>query len=166
MARVFIGIGSNIRPEKNIVAAVSALQKTFGRLDISGVYESKAVGFAGANFYNLVVGFDTGLAPGELTRALNDIEDALGRERGITRYSSRTLDLDLLLYEDLVIDGDGLKLPRGDIVKFAFVLCPLAEIAGDLPHPVSGQSFREIWRAFDKTGQELWPVELAFSDVF
>ena len=166
MTQVFIGIGSNIDPKKNIIAAVDALQRNFGQLSISTVYESKAVGFEGSNFYNLVVGFDTELDPEVLTKSLNDIEDALGRERSEERYSSRTLDLDLLLYADLVRNEEGLKLPRGDILKFAFVLCPLAELAGNLRHPVDGRSFSELWQVFDKTGQELWPVELVFTEVF
>ena len=91
-----------------------------------------------------MAGFDTGLAPVALTHALHEIEAALGREHSIARYSSRTLDLDLLLYEDWVIDEDGLQLPRDDILQFAFVLRPLAEIAGARRHPVSGRSFREL----------------------
>ncbi len=162
MAQVFIGVGSNIEPEKNIVAAVSELQNAFGALDLSRVYESKALGFVGNNFYNLVVGLATGLGPQALLQSLSFIEDKLGRERNVASYSSRTLDLDLLLYEDLVIDEAGLQLPRADILKFSFVLCPLAEIAGARTHPVSGRSFSEIWETFDQRGQELWPVELVF----
>lgn len=161
---IYIGVGSNIEPQRHIPAAISRLKERFGELQLSNVYESEAVGFEGDNFYNLVVGLETELEPHAITHELNKIEDALGRKRNIPRYSSRTLDLDLLLYGDLVQHNDQLKLPRNDIMKFAFVLRPLAEIAGDSLHPVDGRTFRQIWDAFAQKEQSLWPVEMDFSE--
>lgn len=158
MARVYVSIGSNIDRERNIAAALASLREQFGELQQSTVYETEAVGFEGDPFYNLVVGFDTALAPRELARLLRDIEDRHGRQRNGGKFSARTLDLDLLLYDDLVLDEPDLKLPRAEILEYAFVLRPLAEIAGQRRHPLSGFSFADLWGAFDPTAQPMWPV--------
>ena len=132
----------------------------FHGLRISTIYENKAVGFSGDNFYNFVVGCETGLELDEVISTLHRIEDEHGRDRSQPRFSSRTLDLDLLLYDDLVIDTGSLQLPRPDIDKYAYVLCPLAEIAPELRHPVSGKSYARLWSEFDRSDQELWPVKM------
>lgn len=160
MTRAYIGIGSNIDREASIRGGVARLREVFGPLLLSTVYESPAFGFQGDNFYNLVAGFDTDLGPGELERELHAIEHGLGRERGQPRYASRTLDLDLLLYGDLVRHDDEVNVPREDVRKFAFVLRPLAEIAGELRHPETGQTLEAMWAVFDQPDQALWPVQL------
>ena len=104
MARVFIGIGSNIERESSIRAAVQALRARFGLLMLSNVYESRPIGFEGGNFYNLVAAFDADEPPEAVIATLHDIEQRLGRERATSRYTSRTIDLDLLLYGDLGLD--------------------------------------------------------------
>lgn len=160
MARVYISLGSNIDRERNIAAALEALTDAFGTLVRSSVYECAAVGFDSAPFYNLVVGFDTDMNPRAVQGLLRVIEDRSGRVR-TGSLSARTLDLDLLLYDDLVVEEEGLLLPRDDITRYAFVLGPLAEIAGDRRHPVSGQRFDAMWSGFDDARQELkhidWP---------
>jgi 2-amino-4-hydroxy-6-hydroxymethyldihydropteridine diphosphokinase len=158
MARVYVGMGSNVDPEVNIRLGIKALREAFGELILSPVYESKAIGFEGDNFYNLVVGFDTALDPKSLARQLHDIEFRHGCKRDAPRFSPRTLDLDLLLYDDLVLSEGELELPRKEIMEYAFVLRPLADIAGDRRHPVTGQRFQDLWQSFDQAAQPLWSV--------
>ena len=152
MSEVFIGIGSNINPEINIPDCISMLEQQYGRLNLSPVYESEPVGFTGANFFNLVAGFETDLTPDELVESLHTIEDSFDRSRNSSSLSSRTLDLDLLLYDDLIIKNENLEIPREEILKYAFVLCPLADIVGDYRHPVNGRQYSELWREFDVKG--------------
>lgn len=159
MPRVYISIGSNIEPARHVRLAVTALHEYYGELLISSVYESEAVGFAGENFYNLVVGLDTEQAVEEVNRILHEIEDRYGRERSGPRFSARTIDLDLLLYDDLVLQQDKLVLPREEILQNAFVLWPLAEIAPDVIHPLQKQSMASLWQQFDKSQQQLMPIE-------
>lgn len=159
MARVYVSVGSNIDRERNVASALSALTDTYGELQQSRTYETQAVGFTGDAFYNLVVGFETDQSPQQVAAALNRIEDQHGRDRSAGKFSDRSLDLDLLLYDDVVLDEPGLQLPRPEILEYAFVLKPLAEIAGDMRHPVNGFSFSALWDAFDPTAQPMWPLE-------
>ena len=158
MARVYISIGSNIEPARYVRLAVTALHEYFGRLEISSVYESEAVGFDGDNFYNLVVGLDTEQGVNEVNRLLHEIEDRYGRDRIGPRFSARTIDLDLLLYDDLVMSEGKLVLPREEILHNAFVLWPLAEIAPELQHPLEKKTMSALWQSFDKNKQQLMPI--------
>lgn len=145
MARVFIGIGSNIDKEKNIASSVAALRAHFGHLDISSVYETPAFGFEGDDFHNLVVGFDTNQSPLEISQALKRIEADHHRTHGKESFVSRTLDLDQLLYDDLVLQMDGVNLPHPDVLRYNFMLGPLAELAGDVRHPQEKCTIAELW---------------------
>ena len=160
MSTVFIGIGSNINPEENIRSGIQQLSELGSVLNISGVYESKAYGFVGDNFYNLAVAMETELPPRELNRMLREIEDNHGRLREIPRFTSRALDLDLLIYDDLINHDEEVDVPRQDILTYAFVIKPLAEIAGDIIHPESGAKLSEIWDSFNQSNQDIWPVKL------
>ncbi|MFC6669685.1 2-amino-4-hydroxy-6-hydroxymethyldihydropteridine diphosphokinase [Marinobacterium aestuariivivens] len=162
MARVYVSIGSNIERERNIASGLDALALAFGELTLSSVFESEAVGFDGDHFYNLVAGFDTGLAVGELSRVLKEIEDRNGRCRQGPKFSARTLDIDILTYDDLRGKVDGVDLPRAEILKNAFVLRPLAEIAPEETHPKAGRTYAELWQAYDKQQQRLWPVDFVW----
>jgi len=142
---VYIGLGSNVDREKNIVLAIKEMRKVFGGLELSPVYESAAVGFDGSNFLNLVAGFNTDDEVGEVVKALRAIEDSLGRDRSQPRFSPRPIDLDILTYDDLEIDEPGLQIPRDEILENAFVLRPLQDIAAEVLHPVLKQSYRELW---------------------
>jgi 2-amino-4-hydroxy-6-hydroxymethyldihydropteridine diphosphokinase len=160
MPKVHVGIGSNIERERNVRAAIAAMRKRFGELDISRIYETEPVGFEGDPFYNMVATFDTDLPPMQLVDILREIENGNERDRQTPRLASRTLDLDLLLYGDLAVHQDGLTIPREDITRHAFVLRPLADIAGDTRHPVSGKTFAELWAAFDASEQPTRPVHI------
>lgn len=158
MARVWISLGSNIEREHNIRAALHDLQGEFGSLLISPVYESEAVGFSGDAFYNLVVGIDTDRPVQELMTRFRAIESAHGRTREGGGFASRTLDIDLLTYGDAVISVQGTRLPRDEITRYAFVLLPLSELAGDSVHPELGETYQALWARFDQTAQRLWPI--------
>jgi 2-amino-4-hydroxy-6-hydroxymethyldihydropteridine diphosphokinase len=158
MAQVYVSIGSNIERERNIESALQALAAAYGELRQSSVYESAAVGFDSAPFYNLVVAFQTEASPQSVQETLHRIENDQGRSR-TAALAARTLDLDLLLYDDLVIQAGKLLLPRSDIDRYAFVLGPLAEIAGEQRHPVTGIRYADMWSAFDTAGQELQRVD-------
>jgi 2-amino-4-hydroxy-6-hydroxymethyldihydropteridine diphosphokinase len=138
---------------------VRELTAHYGSLTLSPVYESKALGFEGENFYNLVAGFDSAESVERIKQVLAEIESRLGRVRGVERYSARTLDLDLLLYGDMVQHDGQVDLPHPDIRRYAFVLRPLADIAPDLRHPETNLSCAEMWRQFDGSGQEIRAVE-------
>ncbi len=159
MPRVYLGLGSNIDRERHIRAALRELEERFGVLLISPVYESVAVGFEGDNFYNLVVGIDTDLSVGELSLLLRAIEDANGRIRGGPKFSARTLDIDILTYGNACGEIDGVQLPRDEVLKNAFVLRPLADIAGQDRHPATARPFAEHWDAYDQQRQKLWCIE-------
>lgn len=162
MATIYISLGSNIDRENNTRAGIDALKQAFGQLELSSVYESEAVGFEGDAFYNMVIACEVKIPVHEANQVLRDIEDANGRDRSGPKFSSRTLDLDLLLYDDLMMDENGLKLPRGEILKNAFVLWPMAEIAPQLKHPETGTSYAVLWSAFDKTKEDLRPIDFTF----
>ncbi len=159
MPRVWLSIGSNLDREQHIRGAVRALRAEFPDLILSRVYESPPVGFEGALFFNLVVGFFTELPVERLVERLRAIETAHGRVRQERKFVSRTLDIDLLTYGDQVLNRGGIRLPREEITQYSFVLLPLSEVAGEERHPVNGKSFRELWQAFDAGEQPLWPSE-------
>lgn len=163
MARVFISIGSNIDREQHIRAAVRALREHFGKLTLSRVYENRPIGFEGDNFYNLVVAIHTDKSPDAVAAILHGIERQQGRTRRHSRFSSRTIDLDLLLYDDLLSEQTTLRLPRPEIDEYACVLRPLAELAPETRHPRNGETFSTLWARFDQATQPLTPVSLKLS---
>lgn len=155
MPSVYISIGSNIDRSRNIRGAVAALQRRYGKVQLSSVYETEAVGFSGDPFYNLVAQIDTEESIDQVVAALDRIEEEHGRLRGAQRYQPRTLDLDLLLYGDMIATGSEYSVPRAEITRYAFVLSPLAELAPQLRHPQSGETCASLWAHFDKSGQAL-----------
>lgn len=159
MAKVYVSVGTNIDRERNVASALAALAREYDGLEQSRIFETQAVGFSGDLFYNLVVAFETGQSPQQVAAVLNRIEDAHGRDRQADKFSNRSLDLDLLLYNDLIVNEQGVTLPRPEILENAFVLRPLAEIAGDRKHPVTGVSFAAMWDQFDAASQPMWPLD-------
>ena len=160
MIQVYLGLGSNIDRHRHITAALDALSRTYGELSLSSVFESEAVGFDGSPFFNMVVGLVTEQSIAQLSDRLKQIEDANGRRRQGPKFASRTLDIDILLYGDWVGDYDGVRLPRDEITKNAFVLWPLAQIAPEREHPTLNNSFAQLWAEYDKERQKLRPVPL------
>ncbi len=159
MRRVYLSLGSNIEPEHYLRAAIDALHAQFGNLLVSRLIRTEAVGFEGPAFLNLALGLDTDWSPQELDDWLHALEDRHGRRRDVERYSSRTLDIDIILFGDLIVDGPGhLQIPR-DELKHVFVLAPLAEIAPDARHPHSGRSMAELWNAHPERDQVLERIE-------
>jgi len=159
LPKVYVSIGSNVDRKKNICSCLDELKNIFGELQVSAIYENKSVGFDGENFYNLVVMFETLHDVKELTPIFREIESMHGRIRGGEKFSSRTLDVDLLLYDDLILKSDSLKVPRDEIIRYAFVLRPLSEIAPNLIHPELGKTISELWASF-KSKDKMRAVEL------
>ncbi|MGB7757626.1 MAG: 2-amino-4-hydroxy-6-hydroxymethyldihydropteridine diphosphokinase [Salinisphaera sp.] len=159
MTEVVVGMGSNIEPERHVRAALGQLAERFGALDVSPIYTCPAVGFSGADFVNLVVAFETDEPIETVQAGLREIEAAGGRDRA-GRDGSRTMDLDMLLFGDRVFDNGDIRVPRADILEYAFVLRPLAEIRPHARHPGNGRSYRELWAAFDRSGQPLTEISL------
>lgn len=158
MPKVFVGIGSNMDRERSVRAGVAELKQAYGEVQLSSVYESDAVGFDGDAFYNLVAAFDTEDSVEQVVANLAGIEDRHGRLRSGERFAPRTLDLDLLLFGDEIITTEKYHVPRDEIPRYAFVLWPLAEIAPDMKHPETGESFAQMWDKFDKRNQLLRPI--------
>lgn len=158
MITAYLSIGSNVEPVANIRRGLGLLQDEFGELQLSPVYRSAAVGFEGDAFLNLAAALRTDSPVAQLAATLDEIENRCGRVRNGVRFGPRTLDLDLLTYGDLVIDQPGLKLPRDEILSYAFVLRPLADLAPDALHPTSGRSYASLWAERAATAQALSPA--------
>jgi 2-amino-4-hydroxy-6-hydroxymethyldihydropteridine diphosphokinase len=159
MSPVWVSVGSNIDPVRHIRSAARALAARFGPVRLSRVYETAPVGFEGAAFLNLVIGFATDESAEAVLKALRAIEDAEGRDRSGPAFGPRTLDLDLLVYGELNGEVSGKPLPHPDILKYPFVLGPLAELAPHQRHPALGKSYGELWRQMRaREGVELKPV--------
>lgn len=157
--RAWLSVGSNVDRKANVTGCIKALRDEFGELVISTVYENASFGFEGSPFYNLVVGLDSDRSIDELTKIFRQIEADHGRIRGGPKFAARSLDVDLLTYGDQVVKQGSLELPRPEILEYAFVLGPLAEVAGGERHPVSGETYSELWGRFDKSGHVLTPVD-------
>ena len=164
MATVFLGLGSNVDRQQNLRLAIRELRRRYGQLEISNVYDNAAVGFEGSNFLNLVVRLHTDESPADMHAQIESIHDMAGRERGKAKFMSRPLDIDMLLYDDLVLDEPPIRVPRADILKYGFVLRPLQEIAPDLVHPVTGQTMAEHWQQFDQNSHLLLLSDLEFTN--
>jgi 2-amino-4-hydroxy-6-hydroxymethyldihydropteridine diphosphokinase len=157
MARVYLSLGSNLEPQRHLPAAVEALRARFGALCVSPSYRSRAVGFDGADFVNLAVGLDTGLSPEALDGWLHALEDHHGRRRDVPRFSDRTLDIDIVLYGDRVVEGPGhLQIPRAEL-RHAFVLKPLVDIAPDAVVAGDGRTLAQCWSVHpDNVAGSIW----------
>jgi 2-amino-4-hydroxy-6-hydroxymethyldihydropteridine diphosphokinase len=145
MSTAWLGLGSNVNAETNIRAGIGELADRFDSVVLSPVYTSKAIGFSGDDFINLVARVETTMPPLELRDYLRDLEDRHGRKRDVPKFSDRSLDIDILIYDDLVVYSPKLEIPRFEILKFAHVLKPLADLDPSLVHPVERRTLAEIW---------------------
>lgn len=159
MAEVFVAAGSNIEPQDKLRLALALLRERFGALHVSRAYRNRAVGFNGDDFVNLAVGFSTDAAIEEVVKTLQQIEEHCGRPRTAPKFAPRAMDLDLLMYDDLV-RHDGIVLPRPDLTRRAYMLGPMADIAPGRKHPVLGTTFAELWRSFDRAAHPMEAIEL------
>ena len=146
----YLGIGSNVNRKSNIRSALNYLACSFSTFDTSPVYQSAAFGFEGQDFYNLVVKIETVFTPNKLKSWLQKLEDLHGRDRSQPKYSNRTLDIDLLLCDDWVIDDGTVQIPRREILKRKYVLKPLQDMAPDVVHPVAQKRLADLWQALEK----------------
>ncbi len=162
--RVFVAAGSNLEPEKNLARACAEIRHTWPDTVCSRAYRNAAVGFEGPDFINLVVGFSAAQPLDSVIARLRAIETQCGRPRYAPKWASRTMDLDVLLFGDLVAKTTEYTLPRPDLLKRPYMLGPLAEIAPEVVHPIAGQTIGELWAAFDRDGHAMSPVDLPPAD--
>jgi len=155
MSIVYLGLGSNIRPEENLSLAVREIRRNYDEVEVSSVYRSAAIGFEGDDFLNLVLRISSEETPVEICGEIERLHNLAGRDRGNDKWAARPLDIDLLLYDDRVIDERPVRVPRSDILDYSFVLRPLAELAPDLVHPVTGKTMLTHWQEFDAESQPL-----------
>ena len=163
MAIVYVSIGSNIERIKHVASGIAALEQVFGELRLSPIYETPAEGFEGDAFYNLVAGFESAESPDRLNQLFKIIENHFGRERCAEKFSSRTLDIDLLLYDDEVINDGEVQVPRDEIERYSFVLQPLADLLPDQVYPSRKTTFLQMWQqaVAENQMQPAMVVELA-----
>lgn len=160
MHRAWLSLGSNLEPERHLRAALAELRARFGDVLVSPVYRFPAVGFDGPDFLNLAAGIDSDLDAFALNDWLHALEDRHGRRRDVPRFSSRTLDVDIVLFDDLVLSGPGnLQVPRKELAE-AFVLKPLADIAPAVREPLSGRTLAALCAASPAASADYARVEL------
>jgi 2-amino-4-hydroxy-6-hydroxymethyldihydropteridine diphosphokinase len=160
MRTACLGIGSNLDAERNVNSAIDALSGYFECVEFSPIYRATAVGFDGGDFINLVARVETEMSPLELKRWLHELEDRHGRVRNVPKFSDRTLDIDILLYDDLFLLSPELEIPRFEILEAAYVLKPLADLAPDLVHPVACKTVAQLWSEFPAGEARLTAISL------
>ena len=160
IVQTFVAIGSNVDPAERMLQAARAIRQRFADARFSRCYRNPAYGFEGPDFYNAVTGFSTTLPLDALLPSLREIEARCGRERADARWAPRRMDLDLLLYGDVVGAGPGYTLPRRDLSRRVYMLGPLAELAPDLLYPPSGPTIARLWEQFPQSEHLLTPLPL------
>jgi len=160
MVDVYVAAGSNVQPEMYLTRAVKLMEEQFKPLRVSPAYRNRAVGFEGADFINLVVGFSTVLPFAGERERLQQIEIACDREPNAPKWAPRSMDLDVLLFGDVISNEPGLIVPRPDLLKRAYMLKPLFDIAPDVVHPTEKKTIADLWAEFDQAAHELVKVEI------
>ncbi len=161
-ALVAISLGSNVDPENQIRQAIKALREIYGDIKVSPVYQTQAVGFDGDDFLNLAVSFETDDDVYSVASQLKTMEDSQGRDRSLPKFSSRSIDLDLLIYDDLIVDDGNIQVPRYEILENAFVLKPLSDIQGDCSHPFEQKTYLQLWEEMEPIADRIALYELDF----
>ena len=160
MTKVHVGVGSNINPKKNLRLAIQKLQERFGALNISPAYKSNSVGFVGEDFLNLVIGFVTYESIENVLKIIETLHQLSGRKRTHEKFLSRALDIDLLLYGNLIYKSELVTIPRPDILEYSFVLKPLSAVAPDIIHPQTKKTIQEHWQIMNKKKNSLEMIDL------
>ncbi len=160
MTDVYIAIGSNIEPVANLARAITLMRAAWPDIRFSSAYRNAAAGFEGDDFINLAASFTTTATLAELLVRLHTIEHSCGREREAPKWAPRAMDLDVLLYGELVGDFPGAVLPRPDLLKRPYMLGPMAELAGNVRHPVSGLTMADHWQRFDRGAHAMQLVDV------
>ena len=158
--RVFVAAGSNVEPEKHLARACAEIAHTWPDAIFSRAWRNVAVGFEGPDFINLVVGFSAAQPLYSVIEKLRGIETNCGRPRYAPKWASRTMDLDVLLYGDLVEKTTDYTLPRPDLLKRPYMLGPLAEIAPEVVHPTEHKTIAALWEAFERNGHAMTEVSI------
>jgi 2-amino-4-hydroxy-6-hydroxymethyldihydropteridine diphosphokinase len=159
MVDVYVAAGSNVQPERYLPQALHELKAQYAPLRVSPAYRNRAVGFEGPDFINLVVGFSTEESLDRVRARLQDIEARCDRPSSAAKWASRTIDLDILLYGDLVCADPGTIVPRPDLARHAYMLKPMTDLAPDVVHPTLHRTMRELWEDFDRRAHELIRVD-------
>ncbi|MAR77723.1 MAG: 2-amino-4-hydroxy-6-hydroxymethyldihydropteridine diphosphokinase [Gammaproteobacteria bacterium] len=162
--KIYLGIGSNVDRVNNIKSCLNMIRELYGDIQISPVYETKSMGFDGPNFYNLVCYFQANIDIHNLNNILKKIENKHGRNFNETKFSSRTIDIDILYYDDLICDGENIKLPRDEILKYDFVLRPLVDIAPHYIHPEKKITNKKIMDTYKIQQQIIGKVDLNLNE--
>lgn len=161
MPKVYVAAGSNVDPVRNLRKVIDVLTGSYAPLEVSPAYRNPAVGFQGDDFINLVIGFTTDNPLPVVIGKLQEAEAICGRERNAPKWAPRVMDLDILLYDDLILDQPGLKLPRPDLVRRAYMLQPMVDLAPDLVHPSLGITLEVLWKHMQSEGHPMSRVDLS-----
>ncbi len=156
---IYISLGSNINAEINIRSALAIIKSQYPNMSISPMYQTSAVGFEGDDFLNCVAKIDSDKTPQYIYQWFRQIEIEHGRDRNQPKFSSRSLDIDMLTYDDRLLETQNYSLPRDEITKYAFVLKPLMDIAPNEIHPVYKVTYSVLWQNFDDTSQNMKEIK-------
>ena len=154
MSKVYLSIGSNKGNRSVLInKAIDEIEKKIGKIiSRSSIYQSKSWGFDSNDFYNLSLLIDTDIEPKSLLINLKKIEKSMGREDIDGSYSDRFIDIDILFYDNIIIDSEDLKIPHPKIEIRKFVLIPMLEIADDYVHPILNKTIRQLNNECDDQG--------------
>ena len=162
MPKVYVSIGSNINREVNLQLAITTLRERYESVELSPVYETPSVGFDGDPFYNLVAGFEDDRPVESVIQTLQDIEAGCGRDQSAPKFGSRSIDLDIILYGDLIRHDESVRLPRPELLKYNFMLKPLVDLVPHLVHPELNKTLAECGIEYLSSTLDYREIEIEF----